>query len=108
MPFWNPFRLAAEAARADRQAMLEVLKLQHQESLEAMRSINETAGKMADASKAQAESFTAYLSLFKVSSPPESRVMRDADEYQEQLRRDGFPVDADQPTQLEWVLAQGE
>jgi hypothetical protein len=105
---WNPFRAARDAAKAEREVLLSVLETQHEQSMNAIRSINETAAKMAEASKAQAESFTAYLNLFKVQSAPESRVMRDEDEYKEELRRSGFPVDASPEEQARWVLSQTE
>jgi hypothetical protein len=88
--------------------ILELMREQHAQILAVVRASNETAAKMAEATRAQAESFTAYLALFKVSEPPASRAMRDEDEYREELARSGFPVDADQEAQLKWVLAQTE
>jgi hypothetical protein len=103
---WNPFRAAEIAAKADREVMLATLAQQHEQNLAALNAMQTTAGKMADAAKAQAESFTAYLSLFKVSTPPESRVHRDQELYEQELRDSGFPVDAPPEQQAEWVLRQ--
>lgn len=94
--------------RDERAELVALLAAQHAQILEVVRSTNGVAAKMADASKAQAENFTAYLELFKVSEAPAHRAMTDADEHREELVRSGFPVEGSQEDQLAWVLKMSE
>jgi hypothetical protein len=100
------FTVAPRASENDR--LFELMERQHQQTLEVLISANATAAKMADASRAQAENFTAYLELFKVKDAPAHRALTDADEYGEELKRAGFPVDGSQEDQLAWVLRMSE
>jgi hypothetical protein len=93
---------------SERQELMQFLATQQAQILEVVRSTNETAAKMADASKAQAENFSSYLNLFKVNDAPAHRAMDDAAEYEEELKRQGFPVDGSQEDQLAWVLKMSE
>lgn len=69
------------------------------------RAQAEQVGKLADASAAQAAAFQSHLALFSVTSPPTSRTLRDADEYQSEIERAGFPALAPYEDQLKWVLS---
>lgn len=54
----------------------------------------------------QAKSFSNWIDSFKVAAQPESRVMNDEAMLaiqNEKLKRSGFPVDADQKTQTQFV-----
>lgn len=83
--------------------LLEVHQTQQQEMVKNMMSVVE---KMTDATTAQAQAFSDYLSLFKVTEAPVSRTMRDADEYELELVRKGYPVRGSAEEQAKWVLEQ--
>lgn len=73
---------------------------------EVMKQMLLTVQEMTAATRAQAESFSSYLSLFKVSEAPTSRTVRDKDEYTSELVRQGFPLHGTDEEQLRWVYEQ--
>jgi len=59
---------------------------------------------MAAASRAQNETFAAYLAMFKTDTAPVGRTMRDTDEWHHELVRRGYPVLGTADEQAKWVL----
>lgn len=64
---------------------------------EAMRGVFE-------ASKKQADVLQGYLDLFKGGNDPERWTRNEKVENLEDLKRDGFPIDASEAEQAEWIL----
>lgn len=106
---WNPFR-AARQRRADeerqrtaeREAFMQVLATIADSFAEAQRASHDAVAELAKASAAQAATLQDHLALFRVTSLPTSRVLRDEDEYQREMERLGL----DTADQLRYVLAQ--
>jgi hypothetical protein len=83
--------------------------MQHQADnhLESIRTIAAANIEVSKGLGEQAKSFSNWIDSFKVAAQPEARVMDDVAMValqNDRLRKSGFPVDADQKTQLDAVV----
>jgi hypothetical protein len=101
---WNPFRRAELERTRERELFLSTLSTIAESFAEAQRSSHEAVAALAQASTAQAAALQEHLALFRVTSAPTSRVMRDQDEYERELAR----LSTDMRQQLDYVLKQTE
>lgn len=94
---WNPLNIWREERKRDRDAMIHM-----------MEKVCEVAIQTSIASRAQADALKQYFLSYQTDGMPESRVMRDEDEWlaeRQQLKAAGFPVDVPSEEQLKYIMA---
>lgn len=108
---WNPFQAARDRAEAreahlatEREAFLQALTEIASHFARGQQAQAESIAELARATASQAGAVKAHLALFATDSAPISRVIRDEDEFENELRRAGFPAEGDSTSQLQWVL----
>lgn len=73
---WISRKALAEEREKDRQLLTQIV-----------REISETSRAQIRALEAQADAYRAHLAMFEVTEAPESRVVRDEDEWQMEMER---------------------
>lgn len=99
-----PFKPRRDTALEVVTVMGRILEHQAAENRRLMESLAESQTRTLEAAMAPIK---AHLAMFQVTEPPEARITRDSDEYQQELLRvgatDGFPKNEPPIKQLEFV-----
>lgn len=101
---FNWFRARRDRDDAQQRAFLEALSAITSHFASGQKAQAEALSELAAASAAQAQGFNSYLSLFSTTSPTTSRAFTDQDEFNKELRDQGYPSEGSAEEQLKWVL----
>jgi hypothetical protein len=102
------FRKKPSRQDVEREQFLEALTEIAKHFATGAKAQAEAVSELAQASARQTEVFQSYIALFQTDSKTTSRVIRDEDEIEAELKRAGFPSEATPEEQLRWVYANTE
>lgn len=94
--------MKGEISSADK--LITLMREQQASNERIIAQVTQVVNTQAAATTAMAESFSNYLKLFQVQSPPERRVTPQEVEQREMLAAKGYPVDGSWEEQLRFLL----